>query len=125
MDEPVEVFYGADLDTGAVGSGFPRRGESDDPYATHPWNVNNFPKTAGEHASLLRSVAEAIPGVIVPWLYVGMLFSAFCWHVEDHMFYSVNYNHHGAPKQWCAAAPPAPHAASPQQTALVHFFPAR
>lgn len=102
-ESPVEVFYGADLNTGAVGSGFPRRGESDSPYATHPWNINNFPKLDGEHCSLLKNVDEAIQGVIIPWLYIGMMFSAFCWHVEDHMFYSINYNHYGAPKQWYAA----------------------
>lgn len=101
-EEPVEVYYGADLNTGTVGSGFPRAGESDNPYATHKWNVNNFPKLTGEHESLLNHVNEAIQGVIVPWLYIGMCFSAFCWHVEDHMFYSINYNHYGAPKQWCA-----------------------
>lgn len=100
-EEPVEVYYGADLNTGTVGSGFPRAGESDNPYATHKWNVNNFPKLTGEHESLLNHVNEAIQGVIVPWLYIGMCFSAFCWHVEDHMFYSINYNHYGAPKQWC------------------------
>ena len=95
------MYYGADLNTGTVGSGFPRCGESDNPYATHKWNVNNFPKLAGKHESLLNHVDEAIQGVIVPWLYIGMCFSAFCWHVEDHMFYSINYNHYGAPKQWC------------------------
>ncbi len=38
--------------------------------------------------SLLRHVEENIPGVMVPWVYVGMLFSSFAWHIEDHMFYS-------------------------------------
>lgn len=37
-------------------------------------------------------------GVVVPWLYVGMALSAFCWHAEDHYLYSVNYLHAGNPK---------------------------
>jgi JmjC domain, hydroxylase len=36
--------------------------------------------------------------VQVPWLYVGSVLSAFCWHIEDHALYSVNYHHLGAPK---------------------------
>lgn len=43
---------------------------------------------------------ELITGVMVPWLYVGSCLSAFCWHVEDHALYSVNYLHLGAPKVW-------------------------
>ena len=42
----------------------------------------------GDDGNLLRHVEENIPGVMVPWVYVGMLFSSFAWHIEDHMFYS-------------------------------------
>jgi hypothetical protein len=50
--------------------------------------------------SVLRYIEgdELITGVMVPWLYVGSHMSAFCWHVEDHALYSVNYMHLGAPK---------------------------
>ncbi|EFJ09775.1 hypothetical protein SELMODRAFT_955, partial [Selaginella moellendorffii] len=103
---PVEVLYGSDLDTSVYGSGFPRpndavpkwaKQDSWEAHANSPWNLNNFPKLNG---SMLRLVNENIPGVIVPWLYVGMLFSSFCWHYEDHCFYSVNYLHWGEPKCW-------------------------
>lgn len=43
---------------------------------------------AGPHGSMLRHVDDNIPGVMVPWVYMGMLFSSFAWHIEDHMFYS-------------------------------------
>ncbi|CAM6090958.1 unnamed protein product [Calypogeia fissa] len=103
---PVEVLYGSDLDTGVYGSGFPRAADpvpawttadAWDAGARNPWNVNNFPKLEG---SMLRLVHDNIPGVMVPWLYIGMLFSSFCWHYEDHCFYSVNYLHCGEPKSW-------------------------
>ncbi|XP_020112554.1 uncharacterized protein LOC109727081 isoform X2 [Ananas comosus] len=102
----VEVMYGSDLDTSLYGSGFPRDGDpvpsSLKPdvwrdYCSSPWNLNNFPKLPG---SMLRAVQENVAGVMVPWLYIGMLFSSFCWHVEDHCFYSINYLHWGEPKFW-------------------------
>ncbi|PON84593.1 Autoimmune regulator [Trema orientale] len=102
----VEVMYGNDLDTSVYGSGFPRvddeRPESVetkvwDEYCSSPWNLNNLPKLKG---SVLRAVHHNIAGVMVPWLYIGMLFSSFCWHFEDHCFYSMNYHHWGEPKCW-------------------------
>ncbi|KAI4303519.1 hypothetical protein MLD38_039134 [Melastoma candidum] len=99
-------MYGSDLDTFEYGSGFPRANdkipESVDPtmwneYCANSWNLNNLPKLKG---SMLHSVHQNIAGVMVPWLYVGMLFSSFCWHFEDHCFYSMNYLHWGEPKCW-------------------------
>ncbi|EMS68719.1 Lysine-specific demethylase 5A [Triticum urartu] len=50
--------------------------------------------------SLLRFMREDVPGVTTPMLYVGMLFSWFAWHVEDHDLHSLNYMHLGAAKTW-------------------------
>ncbi|XP_047341859.1 lysine-specific demethylase JMJ18-like [Impatiens glandulifera] len=101
--DEVEVNYGADLETGSFGSGFPKastlqNAESKlNEYATSGWNLNNFPRLP---QSVLRFEESDISGVLVPWLYVGMCFSSFCWHVEDHHLYSLNYLHWGDPKVW-------------------------
>ncbi|KAM1213064.1 hypothetical protein PS2_004526 [Malus domestica] len=98
--DEVEVYYGADLETGVFGSGFPKAsstGSDSDKYALSGWNLNNFPRLPG---SVLCFEASDISGVLVPWLYVGMCFSSFCWHVEDHHLYSLNYLHWGDPKVW-------------------------
>ncbi|CAL9155009.1 unnamed protein product [Musa hybrid cultivar] len=101
--EEIEVLYGADVDTGVFGSGFPRSSSSvkiselEDQYMNSGWNLNNFPRLPG---SVLSFESGDISGVLVPWLYVGMCFSSFCWHVEDHHLYSLNYMHWGAPKIW-------------------------
>ncbi|XP_031482471.1 lysine-specific demethylase JMJ18-like isoform X1 [Nymphaea colorata] len=100
--EEIEVLYGADLETGTFSSGFPKGstdyGDSEpDVYVKSGWNLNNLPRLAG---SLLSFEQTDISGVLVPWLYIGMCFSSFCWHVEDHHLYSLNYMHMGAPKLW-------------------------
>ncbi|KAL1542259.1 putative lysine-specific demethylase JMJ16 [Salvia divinorum] len=100
--EEIEVLYGADLETGAFGSGFPKHSHqvasaSDTKYINSGWNLNNFPRLPG---SVLTFESNDISGVVVPWLYIGMCFSSFCWHVEDHHMYSLNYMHWGAPKMW-------------------------
>ncbi|KAD7479835.1 hypothetical protein E3N88_02971 [Mikania micrantha] len=101
--EEIEVLYGADLETGTFGSGFPKEtcqvSGSDEKYIRSGWNLNNFPRLPG---SLLSYESSDISGVLVPWLYIGMCFSSFCWHVEDHHLYSMNYLHFGAPKMWYA-----------------------
>ncbi|GLJ38155.1 hypothetical protein SUGI_0776800 [Cryptomeria japonica] len=100
--EQIEVLYGADVETRSFGSGFPKEQvgapkELADPYLTSGWNLNNIARLPG---SMLSFEEGDISGVVVPWVYIGMCFSSFCWHVEDHHFYSLNYLHWGAPKVW-------------------------
>lgn len=72
--------YGADLDTAIFSSGFPKSSLSDankqDPYGLSCWNLNNLRR---QPRSVLSFETEDISGVVVPWLYVGMCFSSFCW----------------------------------------------
>lgn len=48
---------------------------------------------------------ENISGITSPWVYSGMLFATFCWHVEDLSMYSLNYMHLGAAKTWYIVPP--------------------
>ena len=75
--DEVEVYYGADLENRVLGSGFYKKADSDmDQYAVSGWNLNNLPRLPG---SVLSFEDCDISGVLVPWLYVGMCFSSFCW----------------------------------------------
>ncbi|XP_022716483.1 LOW QUALITY PROTEIN: lysine-specific demethylase JMJ15-like [Durio zibethinus] len=119
--DEVEVYYGADLETGKFGSGFPKAssmltGNDADKYAMSGWNLNNFPRLQG---SVLSFEGCDISGVLVPWLYVGMCFSSFCWHVEDHHLYSLNYMHWGDPKIWYGV--PGNHATSLEAAMRKHL----
>ncbi|XP_012872766.1 PREDICTED: lysine-specific demethylase 5B [Dipodomys ordii] len=66
-------------------------------YLDSGWNLNNMPVM---EQSVLAHITADICGMKLPWLYVGMCFSSFCWHIEDHWSYSINYLHWGEPKTW-------------------------
>ncbi|BGP37972.1 hypothetical protein JCM10449v2_001899 [Rhodotorula kratochvilovae] len=96
--ETVEIEYGADVASTKDGAGFPNlEMHPHDPYSRDGWNLNNLPILSG---SLLRYIKSDISGMTIPWIYVGMVFSTFAWHKEDHYSYSINYHHLGDTKTW-------------------------
>jgi histone demethylase JARID1 len=98
LSDATEVEYGADIHSTTHGSGFPTiEKHPRDPYSTDPWNLNILPL---DKESLFRHIKSDVSGMTVPWLYVGMVFSTFCWHNEDHYTYSANYQHFGETKTW-------------------------
>ncbi|VEL13870.1 unnamed protein product [Protopolystoma xenopodis] len=102
LDTDVCVEYGADLSARDFGSGFPTKYSNNNTeayrkYANSSWNLNNI---SVNEKSALKFLPRDISGMIVPWCYVGMVFSCFCWHIEDHWSYSINYMHVGEPKTW-------------------------
>ncbi|XP_060701628.1 lysine-specific demethylase 5B-like isoform X2 [Hemiscyllium ocellatum] len=106
IEEDVTVEYGADIASKEFGSGFPiKNGKiklrpDEQEYFDSGWNLNNMPVL---EPSVLTHVSADICGMKLPWLYVGMCFSSFCWHIEDHWSYSINYLHWGEPKTWYGA----------------------
>ncbi|GAC94117.1 potential transcription factor [Pseudozyma hubeiensis SY62] len=98
QQEEVEVEYGADVHSTTHGSALPTQETHPlSPYSRDKWNLNNLPILPG---SLLQYIKSDISGMTVPWIYVGMIFSTFCWHNEDHFTYSINYQHWGETKTW-------------------------
>ncbi|XP_071730624.1 lysine-specific demethylase JMJ13-like [Rutidosis leptorrhynchoides] len=85
------VEYACDVDGSAFSS------SPSDQLACSKWNLKKVSRLS---RSTLRLLETTIPGVTEPMLYIGMLFSMFAWHVEDHYLYSMNYHHCGAPKTW-------------------------
>jgi hypothetical protein len=88
----VVVQYGSDLISMPVhdNSCFPRHWDCN-------WALTKLPIVDN---SMLKYLYMNVPGITSPMLYVGMLFSSFCWHVEDHFLYAINYLHYGAKKTW-------------------------
>jgi len=108
----VTVEYAADLPTRRYGSAFPTvhgakvtdtlnaKNEK-----THPFNLNNINHAKDSLFQIITTKSENISGITSPWIYFGMLFASFCWHVEDLYMYSINYMHKGAPKTWYCIPP--------------------
>ena len=85
----VVVEYGNDLDVDVQGTGFGQ--------PKHAWDLSQLPN---HPQSVLQHVKQQLKGLNTPWLYLGMMFATFCFHVEDHALFSINYSHTGAPKTW-------------------------
>ncbi|XP_058102102.1 lysine-specific demethylase REF6-like isoform X2 [Magnolia sinica] len=120
-DRPFSVEYAGDI----PGSGFApvsakRQRESGGQalaVADTAWNMREVSRAKG---SLLRFVEEEVLGVTSPAVDVGMAFSWFAWHVEDHDFHGLNYLHVGAEKTWYGV--PMDAAAAFEEVVRVHGY---
>mmetsp|Transcript_5803 Transcript_5803/g.13690 ORF Transcript_5803/g.13690 Transcript_5803/m.13690 type:complete len:491 (-) Transcript_5803:906-2378(-) len=63
-------------------------------------NLNKLSTT-----DLLGQLGSSLRGVTLPYLYVGLWRSTFCWHTEDMELFSINYVHVGANKHWYGVPP--------------------
>jgi hypothetical protein len=97
------------MDDGDKGSGWRLSGS--------PWNLQAIARAPG---SLTRFMPDDVPGVTSPMVYIGMLFSWFAWHVEDHELHSLNFLHTGAPKTWYAV--PRDRATELEEVIRVHGY---
>lgn len=105
------VEYACDVDGSAFSS------SPSDQLGNSKWNLKNLSRLP---KSILRLLDRAIPGVTDPMLYIGMLFSLFAWHVEDHYLYSINYHHCGAAKTWYGI--PGPSALEFEKVVREHVY---
>jgi len=95
--ETVQVDYASDLKSDEF---MAKEASEDANYQNHPWNMNRLHL---QKNSLLQFCEDKyISGITKSWLYVGMMYSSFCWHYEDLMMYSLNYMHEGEGKIWYA-----------------------
>nr|GMC66810.1 lysine-specific demethylase JMJ706-like [Ipomoea batatas] len=74
------VEYGINIDGSAFSSSV------NDPLGASNWNLNKLRQLP---RSMFRLLENKIPGLTDPMLYIGMLFSMFAWHVEDHYLYRL------------------------------------
>nr|XP_017217473.1 PREDICTED: lysine-specific demethylase REF6-like [Daucus carota subsp. sativus] len=100
-EKPFEVEYANDMHISAFVELEKRRGgDGLNEYLNvgdSNWNLRG---TARLEGCPLRFIKDDIPGVTSPMVYMGMLFTWFAWHVEDHDLHSLNYMHMGDKKTW-------------------------
>ncbi|KAL0907513.1 hypothetical protein M5K25_021928 [Dendrobium thyrsiflorum] len=94
-----------------------RKGTSGWKLSNSRWNLQVIARSPG---SLTRFMPDDVPGVTSPMVYIGMLFSWFAWHVEDHELHSMNYLHMGSPKTWYAV--PQDHAVTLEEMVRFHGY---
>lgn len=96
-DKAIDVEYGNDMPGSAFIELDKRRRSGNLNVGDTEWNLRRAARGEG---CPLRFVKDDIPGVTSPMMYMGMMFSWFAWHVEDHDFHSLNYMHMGDAKTW-------------------------
>ncbi|CAI9714889.1 protein Jumonji-like isoform X1 [Octopus vulgaris] len=82
------------INSGNQGTFFPCK--KDSPYTKHGWNFNVLSQNP---LSVLRHLGP-IPGVTLPVLHIGMLFTTSCWSTSRHSLPYIHYLHTGADLIW-------------------------
>ncbi|XP_062566870.1 uncharacterized protein LOC134229182 [Saccostrea cucullata] len=91
------AVHGGHVDTKTQNcSLFPTKKENQ--YSKHPWNLNLLP----QHSQSLLRYLGPVPGVTVPTLHVGMLYTASCWSTDIHHLPYVQYLHGEGDIVWYA-----------------------
>ncbi|XP_061196680.1 uncharacterized protein LOC133204955 [Saccostrea echinata] len=91
------AVHGGHVDTKTQNcSLFPTKKENH--YSKHPWNLNLLP----QHSQSLLRYLGPVPGVTVPTLHVGMLYTASCWSTDIHHLPYVQYLHGEGDIVWYA-----------------------
>lgn len=117
-DKP-SILYANDVDTSPEQrTPLPSPPSSSPSPLYHPWDLSTLNRLPN---GLLHHLDRVIPGITDPMLYIGVTFSTFCWHHEDHHLYSISYNHRGQPKTWYGV--PGSHCQEVERVARDDLYP--
>ncbi|KAL4479492.1 hypothetical protein ABPG72_011814 [Tetrahymena utriculariae] len=99
--DELEVEYAADLPSKKYGSAFSVM----DNMHNSTFNLNNINSIKNSLFQHFSKDHSGISGISNPWVYLGMMFASFCWHVEDLYMCALNYLHIGEAKTWYGIPP--------------------